>query len=293
MRLIAIIFLPMLCIPILSLLVLKFVNTKFKRLFKCSPPLARSLLFRWVILSAMLCVLLTPHIILAAPKDNDLQNAIQAFQKGNWALAQKNITIAIKSDPSNADVYYYQGLIYDAYTATGRKIEEAQISYDQAIKLNPRHSWAYRQKGQLYYDEGQFDLAVDNFTQAIQIEPSATNYKGRGAAYVALNEHAGAIADFNEALKLDPLDELTLIERAKQYVEVGKYREAIKDTTTAMHTTTPELIDVVLPMAYKQRALAYTMSGDKEHAVSDAQALCSLVDECTMLDSMKGKGWVK
>lgn len=255
------------------------------------PPIA-SLCFKLLIVCAVLFALLNPRITLAAPKNSDFQNAVQAFENGNWSLAQQKITGAIKTDPSNADAYFYQGLIYGAYITGGRRIKDAQTAFDQAIKLNPRHSGAYTQKGQLYFDEGQFDVAIENYTQAIQIEPSASSYRGRGVAYVALGEHKKAIEDFTQVLKLEPQDELTLIERAKQYIEVGKYQEAIDDTTAAMQTNA-ELADIIVPMAHKHRAVAYMMLGDKENAISDAQKACSLGDECTMLDTMKHKGWVK
>lgn len=74
-----------------------------------------------------------------AIKDNALQKGINEFNKGkyNEALLTFN-TLSIK-DPTNGDVYYYRGMVYDSL----KKYQLAIADYKLAIKYKPELNYAY------------------------------------------------------------------------------------------------------------------------------------------------------
>jgi tetratricopeptide (TPR) repeat protein len=64
---------------------------------------------------------------------------------------------------------------------------------------------AYRRRGALHLDRGEYDRAVADFTQALGQEPtSAEAHAQRGLAHYQLGRYAAAVADYERAIGLDP-----------------------------------------------------------------------------------------
>ena len=56
-----------------------------------------------------------------------------------------------------------------------------------------------------YYDEGNFELAVESYTRAIKLDPKNDwYYVLRGDVYITLADYERAIGDFSQALRLNP-----------------------------------------------------------------------------------------
>ena len=62
-------------------------------------------------------------------------------------------------------------------------------------------------RGIMFAERGGYDMAVEEFTQAIKLDPdNAAAYYNRGDAYKNKGDNDRAIADFSQAVKLDPND---------------------------------------------------------------------------------------
>jgi tetratricopeptide (TPR) repeat protein len=84
----------------------------------------------------------------------------------------------------------------------------------------------------------------------------AVAYKNRGNAYYNKKDYDGAIADYNQAIKLDPNQALTyhvlaFANRARIYFDKKDYDRAIADYNEAIK------LDPKLATAYNLRGLAY------------------------------------
>ena len=83
-----------------------------------------------------------------------------------------------------------------------------------------------------------FDIAVDEFTEAIRLEPNrAASYSSRGNAYTELGEFELALADFNTAIAIQPERGWTPFPyyyRGLMYEKWGDYENAILDLEYAL-----------------------------------------------------------
>jgi tetratricopeptide (TPR) repeat protein len=74
--------------------------------------------------------------------------------------------------------------------------------YGIAIKLFPKFSSAYNNRGVAKYDLGDKKGALQDYTTAIQLDPSAVSYYNRASTRDDLDDKNGAIADYQEAARL-------------------------------------------------------------------------------------------
>ncbi|GHU52814.1 hypothetical protein FACS1894200_13340 [Spirochaetia bacterium] len=67
-------------------------------------------------------------------------------------------------------------------------------------------AFAYNNRGIAYKNKGEYDRAIADYTQAITLDPNyAVAYAGRGIIYDDYKgDYQRAIADYTQALKLDP-----------------------------------------------------------------------------------------
>lgn len=123
-------------------------------------------------------------------------------------------------------------------------------------------------KGAIAYSEGDSEQAIVHFTQAIQFGDLASNnlaitYNNRGNAYLNIGNFDGAIADYGEALRLDPGYAAAYNNRGSAYNSFGKFDRAIADYDTALR------IDMGYALAYYNRGLAYANLCDFDRASAD------------------------
>jgi len=89
---------------------------------------------------------------------------------------------------------------------------------------------AYLFRGNAQVERQQFKAAIDDFSKALSIDPSATDaFYNRAAAYAAMNRLDLAVADYTALLKIAPNDPDTLFNRAWLYSIQGKYDQALDD----------------------------------------------------------------
>jgi tetratricopeptide (TPR) repeat protein len=118
-------------------------------------------------------------------------------------------------------------------------------------------------RGQAYFDAKNYDLAVAEYNQAIALDPkNATAYFLRGQAYGNKNDDDRAIADYSQAIALDP-------KYAEAYVFRGiiyefKYPDrAIADFSQAVALNPQD------SLSYTWRADTYFAKGDFDRAIAD------------------------
>ncbi len=101
-----------------------------------------------------------------------------------------------------AFAYYMRGAIYLMYVRND--VEHAIDDFTEAIRLDP-NAGTYFMRGQAWFNKRGYDQAIADYTEAIRLEPTADHHAARASAWRAKKEYDRAIADYNEAARLgDP-----------------------------------------------------------------------------------------
>ena len=133
-------------------------------------------------------------------------------------------------------------------------------------------AYQHHNYGKLAYLHENYQVAVDFYNKAINQSPNYRDaYVGRGDAYYALKHYNAAIADYNRAIEILPLDAAAIyVSRAEVYHAKNDIDRAIKDCTTAIGLQPTHL------KAYYRRSWIYSEIGQHDKAIADCAIARSL-----------------
>jgi tetratricopeptide (TPR) repeat protein len=122
----------------------------------------------------------------------------------------------------------------NAYFDSGQ-LEEAITEYSQAIEIDPEYALAYHHRGMAYVKEGQLELAIADYDKAIDLDiEGAQVYYDRGIAYAKKEQWDLAIADYNEAISLGMENAQVYYNRGVAYEKKEQWDRAVKDYNTCV-----------------------------------------------------------
>jgi tetratricopeptide (TPR) repeat protein len=111
---------------------------------------------------------------------------------------------------------------------------------------------------------GDYDRAVADYNEAIRLDPKSTlAFIGRGDAYTNKGDHDRALADYNEAIRLDPKSALAHSDRGVAYANKGDYDRALADFNEAIRLQSKNA------HAFRNRGVVYAYQGDNARAIAD------------------------
>jgi serine/threonine-protein kinase len=129
---------------------------------------------------------------------------------------------------------------------------------------------------------GDYTGAVEDFNQALRLDPNADTYNNRGLVRYRLGDKPGAMADFNQALRLDPNSADTYNNRGSIRAEQSDIKGAMADFNQALR------IDPNLANVYNNRGFVRRRLGDTEGAIKDFNQALVLKDNYT--EAYKNRG---
>jgi lipoprotein NlpI len=122
----------------------------------------------------------------------------------------------------------------------------------------------YNNRGYAYNTKGDPDRAIADFNEAIRINPKdAIAFNNRGYAYNAKGDLDRAIADYGEAIRIDPGDADAFTGRGIAYSAKGDNDRAIADYSEVIQ------LDPKDAKAFVSRGSAYSDRGDLDRAIAD------------------------
>jgi Flp pilus assembly protein TadD len=86
------------------------------------------------------------------------------------------------------------------------KLDQAVPQFEAALKYNPKHPEAHYHLGRALYQKGDFEGAKVHYLETARLDPKAPVHSGLGAVYFRLGQTSEAVAQFKEALRLNPDD---------------------------------------------------------------------------------------
>lgn len=145
-----------------------------------------------------------------------------------------------------------------------KKYVEAEQAYTECIRLNPKISNCFFNRGLARQIGIGYAQALEDFTQVISLEPNnAKAYKSRGVVFVALKRFDEAIADFNKAISLDAKYAEAYYQRGITYEKKGDETQAVADITQAIAN------DSRKGYMYSSRGMIYKKQKNFDLAIKD------------------------
>jgi tetratricopeptide (TPR) repeat protein/tRNA A-37 threonylcarbamoyl transferase component Bud32 len=118
---------------------------------------------------------------------------------------------------------------------------------------------------------GEHALAVRELTEALRLDPEwAAAYRERSAVWSDKGEPERALADAEAAVRLDPQDALAHVNRARAWLGKGEPDRALADCERALE------LDSGCALAQAYRGLARSRKGDLAGALADCNAALRL-----------------
>ena len=197
---------------------------------------------------------------------------------------------AIRLAPNETYAYVNRGIVL--YTKKDNN-EGAIADFNRALKINPREATAWINRGMVYKRKGDHNQAIADFTEAIKVlggggnvqpVPSGPPPAGAGAAYFTAVQNSTqladayyqrgivkidkklydpAIADFNDAIRVNPTAAAHYVGRASGYMNKEDFRQAIADFSEAIRLAPGD------EYTFLHRGIAYHSVNEPDNAIAD------------------------
>lgn len=96
------------------------------------------------------------------------------------------------------------------------EIAQVMADYDTALRLNPRLVYAWFNKGNIYYNSGDYTSAMQCYGEALRLDPTfGEAYFNRGISYLHVGNKRQAFTDLSKAGELGILPSYNLLKRMK------------------------------------------------------------------------------
>ena len=219
--------------------------------------------------------------------DGALKKMIAALNNNKQHTREAKYFTVENATPKTSGRFIDHGLLFSSQGNYDMAIEV----FSEAIKLDPNLAGAYFQRGWAYFHKKDYDHAIADYTQSLKLDPNNVEaYMNRGVAYMDNGSYDRAISDYNQAIKLDPNDAKSYCNRGLAYDEKGEYDHAIADCTEAIK------IDPNYANAYYNRGIVYKKKGNYNRAISDLTEAIRLAPSNSwykdeLQSAKKERGW--
>jgi tetratricopeptide (TPR) repeat protein len=205
-------------------------------------------------------------VALAEPERALRQRAVLYLLDNNHAAAEADLTRVIERQPDDPENYLNRGLA----RMGGEKFADAEEDFSRAIELGTSETRVYFLRSRVRMSLNNRAGAKEDFTLGLELKPlDSLSYLARGVAQVR-NAPEKAIADFEEALRLDPtsieaLQNLahTYSERKHDHATAVEYLERIVDIRPDDADTRATIAVLLARDGQNDKALQYVQDAEK------------------------------
>lgn len=202
----------------------------------------------------------TPYVVLAYTQYEYNRSILKSLASGDWAGMIPDLTRLIEKEPQAIEAYYYLG---EAYLHMG-EYALAVEQYNQAIAIDPAFAPAYVGRAQILLSSEavDFDAALNELELAEGYDDQLPEiFTTRAQIFMAQNNTNKAIAALNAARRLLPDDASISLQYASIYLQLEQYEKSYEYASLAQQQDANQLE-------------AYLMMGESAFALEEyGQAL--------------------
>jgi len=227
--------------------------------------------------------------------DSTTRRIVEAIGRQHTTTKVAKYGVSADVTPQTAGTFLDRGIMF----ASRGEFEMAVMDFDEAIKINPNMSAAYALRGRALFASvskiisiGEnfsgvssfsnhekatveqrriLEQAVADFTQAIRLDPNNANfYIERGSTYSGMGDFDRTIADYTQAIRLNPNNATAYSNRGLTYSEIGDLDRAITDFNEAIR------LDPNYDSAYDGRGGVYLFKREYDKAIADYSRVIQL-----------------
>jgi tetratricopeptide (TPR) repeat protein len=207
-----------------------------------------------------------------------VNKGVDCYEQGDLDSALVHLNRAINLNPSSAEAYANRGGIYN----TKKNLDLALMDLNEAIRLKPDFAPAYANRGLVYYNRKDYERARADWEQTLRLDPQFPDIRKklenlrrfsqdrklaelmkRGVDAASKGDPDQALADFNEAVRLDPDNADAYMNRGNSHSSIGSLDQAMDDYNKAIGLR-PDYA-----AAYVNRGNLYEMQKDYARARED------------------------
>jgi tetratricopeptide (TPR) repeat protein len=135
-------------------------------------------------------------------------------------------------------------------------------------------------RGNAYYNGQDYPCAIADYVEAIRLDPRASAaFSKPGNAYYAKGDLPHALADLNQAIALDMNNADAILSRGIVRLEAGDPDRAIVDFNAALLFKPTSAVAAAYVAAFRNRGTAFAEKGDLDHAIADCSEAIRLNPE--------------
>lgn len=159
--------------------------------------------------------------------------APQVFAASGQSPAQRGDSSTRSNGPTPSHIEALHDRAAAALAAG--KLDKALIGFSEVLRLNPRSSFAYYNRGIVHFRKHQLPAAIADFTSALEIDPSfVLALMNRGVAHSEFGELDEALVDLGQAIRLEPENGESFFNRSIVHARKRDAAAAILDYEAAI-----------------------------------------------------------
>ena len=166
-------------------------------------------------------------------------DGLEKTKKGNYKDALTDFEKALQFD-KDYRIYYQIGFAQMKLNNLDSAIE----NYKNSIKVNPKFDAAYNDLGNVYYSQGKYQDAIDNFLKVLETSKDSTinaavkfnislSYTGLSSTAEKEKNYKKAVVFLNKAVTYNDYD-FAYLSLARIYVQTSQYDRAIQAAEKAL-----------------------------------------------------------
>ena len=106
-----------------------------------------------------------------------------------------------ESGKPTVDLFYQRGV----RAMSVRKLDEALEFFDQIVELDPDFAEGWNKRATIYFLMGDYEASIADVERTLALEPRHFGaLSGLGMIYLRLDDPAGALAAFRDAIEVHP-----------------------------------------------------------------------------------------